>query len=100
MRGKTGTKIESEWLQATVPPDFNNDLSKIRQKVDSYQQHQHGKSIQQVKTSAHEDVHRRKFAEYLRSFRLTDTEIPGVTAEERKLLVKKKGVRTAAEQLM
>ncbi|MEZ5427316.1 MAG: tetratricopeptide repeat protein [Pyrinomonadaceae bacterium] len=88
------SQIESDWLSAAVPPGFDDDLDGIRKKIDSYQKFQQV-SVKQLKT-LREDVHRRKFAEHLRSFSLADSEIPGITREDCRMLAKK-GVRTAAE---
>ncbi len=87
-------QIENEWSKGLVPQNVNDDLAQIRKKIDAYQKFQ--------QTAAHkikllrDDVSRRHFSEYLRSFRLEAAEIPEIKAEDRRILIEK-GIKTAAE---
>ena len=87
-------KIEKQRNRAEVPPVIGENLVKIRSKIAAYQSVQR-KSVSELK-SLQADVSSREFYRYLRSKKITDAQISGVTAPERKMLAAA-GVKTAAE---
>lgn len=86
--------IENEWSKGLVPQNVNDDLAQIRKKIDTYQKFQQT-AANKIKL-LRDDVSRRQLNEYLRSFRIETAEIPGIKAEERRILIEK-GIKTAAE---
>lgn len=87
-------EIENNWSKAVVPQNVNNDLTHIRKKIDSYQK------LQQLSANKlkllREDTLQTQFSEYLRSFKVADCKILGVSEEDHKTLLRKR-VKTAAE---
>ena len=87
-------KIEKERIRAAIPPYINENLVKIKNKITAYQSVQL-KSVSELKL-LQADVSHRELYKYLRTHRIIDAQISGITKPEQKMLMAV-GVRTAAE---
>ena len=88
------SKLEREFVLNASPKMFAGDLQIIRQKVKEYKDFQlaANKDMKSLETNQQH----RDFIDYLRSFRLAESNIPGIGEKARQDLVEKK-VWTAAE---
>ncbi len=87
-------QIENEWNAADAMPQFNNELSLIKQKISEHQNLQQ-KSREKVKR-LHDEVFHHKLEVYLSSFKIDDAKIPGVGRKNLEIL-KGFGIRNAAD---
>ena len=87
-------KFERDWANATITPQIEKDLDKMRGKIEAHRRlqisaSQDAREIETGETSAH-------FVSYLNSFRLADLKIPGLTDKQISAL-KLHGIKTAAD---
>lgn len=86
--------LEKEWNLSSSPQMFAGDIKAIKQKVSKYKHFQvsaRKELIQAEKTHKH-----REFTNYLRSHRLANNDIEGISDQDREELIKQ-NVWTAAE---
>ena len=87
-------QLEVDWAQTAIPQMLSDKLDQVRSKVKDYQNLQ--KSNLQKMKLLREDIFRKRVHDYLRAYRVDETNIPGIEKKERRLLFRK-GVRSAAE---
>jgi DNA-binding helix-hairpin-helix protein with protein kinase domain/Tfp pilus assembly protein PilF len=87
-------QLENEWTAADTVPQFNNDLSLIKQKISAHQNLQQ-QSREKVKL-LHDEIFHYKLDFYLSSFKIADAKISEVGRKNLDLL-KGFGIRSAAD---
>jgi DNA-binding helix-hairpin-helix protein with protein kinase domain/Tfp pilus assembly protein PilF len=87
-------QLENEWSAADTAPQFNSDLSLIKEKISEHQTLQQ-QGREKVKL-LHDEVFHDKFDVYLSSFKIGDAQIAGLGLKNLDLL-KGYGIRTAAD---
>jgi Tfp pilus assembly protein PilF len=86
--------LQNKWAKFVLFDDSGKEVNEIRKKVENYKKLQQ-KSVRDLKR-LHTDIRRRQFNENLRSSKLRDADIWGMTDEKLEFL-NKKGIKTAAE---
>jgi DNA-binding helix-hairpin-helix protein with protein kinase domain/Tfp pilus assembly protein PilF len=87
-------QLENEWKQSDTAPQFNGNLSLIREKISEHHQLQR-KSREKVKLLRDEVFHY-KLGVYLSSFKIADAKIVGVGQKNLELL-RSFGIRSAVD---
>lgn len=87
-------QLENEWITTDAAPQFNSDISLIRQKISEHHNLQQ-QSREKVKI-LHNEVFHYNLEVYLSSFKIGDANIPGVGRKNLELL-KGFGIRSAAD---
>lgn len=87
-------QIENEWSAADVAPQFNSDLTLVRQKITEHHQLQQ-QSREKIKL-LHDQVFHYNLDVYLSSSKIGDAKIPELNRKNIELL-KGYGIRTAAD---
>ena len=87
-------QLENEWKQSDTAPQFNSNLSLIREKISEHHQLQR-KSREKVKLLRDEVFHYKSVI-YLSSFKIADAQIVGVGQKSLELM-ESYGIRSAAD---
>ena len=87
-------KFENDWSNAAITPQMENDLIKIRKKIEAHRGLQTS-SFRQLKSIGEEDLQAR-FVKYLHSFRVAEMNLPELGGELLEYL-KINGIKTAAD---